>query len=334
MIVCEISSSTLQGVSPKSCGTDISGTGFVTTYTYTTETSDALQVTTVTQGAQTRVFKVDSLGRTVYTSEPEVGVTTYAYSYSGTAGLGLMVVRQKPQANQGNPSTLTKTTTQYDNNGGYVCQGSNQPSCTNGTQVYGFNASYAGTHVTNTCDTVLGICNSFSYDEFNRLSARTVTQGTVQNYTYNYDRYGNRWAQNAPQGGSTSSISFNQSNNIINTAGYANDAAGNVTNDSQYVYRFDADGNVISGGGATYAYDSLNHRVQIAPTRGTYEFVFDIFGRRISCWTTAPSQTLVSSNVYSDSGQPIAFRDGVQTQFAHQNWLGTERVRQATTGRW
>ena len=49
-------------------------------------------------------------------------------------------------------------------------------------------------------DIVLSVCNSFGYDEFNRLTARTVYQGTVQNFTYTFDRYGNRWAQNAPQG--------------------------------------------------------------------------------------------------------------------------------------
>ena len=37
--------------------------GFVTTYAYTTDSS-ANQITTITQGSQTRVSKTDSLGRT------------------------------------------------------------------------------------------------------------------------------------------------------------------------------------------------------------------------------------------------------------------------------
>jgi YD repeat-containing protein len=74
--------------------------------------------------------------------------------------------------------------------------------------------------VTQTCDTVLNVCNSFGYDEFNRLTARTVNQGTVQNFTYVFDRYGNRWGQTAPQGGPALSISFDKYNNIINTSGF------------------------------------------------------------------------------------------------------------------
>jgi len=187
--------------------------------------------------------------------------------------------------------------------------------------------------VTQTCDTVLDVCNSFGYDELDRLTARTVTQGTVQNFTYGYDRYGNRWTQNAPQGGPSLSISFNQGNNIISTSGFANDLVGNVANDTFHGYSYDADGNLISvdsGATATYYYDSLNQRVRIAPTRGTYEFVWDIFGRRVSNWAAA-SHGFVESNAYTDSS-PIAFRIGGQTDFEHQNWLGTERMRTSYNG--
>jgi RHS repeat-associated protein len=179
----------------------------------------------------------------------------------------------------------------------------------------------------------MNLCNSFGYDEFNRLTARTVTQGTVQNYTCNYDRYGNRWAQNAPQGGFSESISFNTYNNIISTSGFANDIPGNIANDGYYSYSYDADGNLISVGNpaiATYYYDSLNERVREAPTRGTYEFVWDTLGRRVSNWY-APNHSFVESNAYTDSG-PIAFRLGGQRQFEHQNWLGTERVRTTYNG--
>jgi RHS repeat-associated protein len=232
--------------------------------------------------------------------------------------------------NLGNGLTAVNT---YDtlgrSSGGWVCAGSSQPTCTGGTlQAYGYTVYTVGTQVKQTCDIVVNVCNSFGYDEFNRLTARTVNQGTVQNFTYTYDRYGNRWAQNAPQGGPTLSISFNQANNIINSSGFANDVPGNIANDSLHGYSYDADGNLISvdnGATARYYYDSLNQRVQIAPTRGTFEFVWDIFGRRVSTWF-ASSHNLIESNAYTDSA-PIAIRGGGSTQFEHQNWLGTERVR-------
>ena len=105
--VCEISSSTLQGAAPTACGLDISGTGFSTTYAYNL----ANHTTTTTQGAQTRVFQTDWLGRPTLIQQPESGQTTYSYAYNST---GLAVTRQRPAANQSSSTTLTTTTTQYD----------------------------------------------------------------------------------------------------------------------------------------------------------------------------------------------------------------------------
>jgi len=109
---CEISSnSSMPGSgSPASCGLDIAGTGFMTSYAYNL----ANQTTTLTQGAQTRVFQTDWLARPTLTQEPERGQTTYSYSYNNA---GLLVTRQRPMANQTSSTTLTTTTTQYDSVG-------------------------------------------------------------------------------------------------------------------------------------------------------------------------------------------------------------------------
>ncbi len=111
--VCEISSNaSMPGPSgsPSSCGLDIAGTGFPTTYAY----SLLNHMTTVTEGAQTRVFQTDWLGRPILIQEPESGQTTYSYAYNST---GLVVTRIRPKADQINPSTTTATTTQYDSVG-------------------------------------------------------------------------------------------------------------------------------------------------------------------------------------------------------------------------
>jgi RHS repeat-associated protein len=109
--VCEISSgsSVVGSGSATACGTDIPGTGFLTTYAY-----GPGNTTTISQGAQQRIFQTDSAGRVVYIKEPERGVTTYSYVYNST---GLVVTRVRPQANQTNPAVTTTTTTQYDSLG-------------------------------------------------------------------------------------------------------------------------------------------------------------------------------------------------------------------------
>ena len=109
-VICEISSTTLYGTqTPGSCGTDISGTGFITSYGY--GYSGGYPTTTTAQGSQIRSSQTDWAGRTVSTSEPERGLTSYTYSANST---GAVVTRTRPQANQTNSSVLTTTTTQYD----------------------------------------------------------------------------------------------------------------------------------------------------------------------------------------------------------------------------
>ena len=114
-VVCEISSNNSMPGSgqPTSCGTDITGTGFTTTYSYALATG----TTTVTQGAQTRTLQNDWLGRPVSVTEPESGTTTYGYTFNAT---GLQVTRTRPKANQTSPSAQTTTTTQYDSIGRVV----------------------------------------------------------------------------------------------------------------------------------------------------------------------------------------------------------------------
>jgi YD repeat-containing protein len=89
---------------------DINGNGYVTKYSYSLPN----HTTTILQGAQQRVFQTDSVGRTISTSEPERGLTTYGYTYNST---GLVVTRTRPKANQTTATVTTTTTTQYDSLG-------------------------------------------------------------------------------------------------------------------------------------------------------------------------------------------------------------------------
>jgi hypothetical protein len=76
--------------------------------------------------------------------------------------------------------------------GRWVCNGPAAMYCSGGAQVYGTDGPWRGSRMLYQSDTVLNQQVTFGYDEFNRLNARTVTQCTQQNYTYSYDRYGNR----------------------------------------------------------------------------------------------------------------------------------------------
>jgi RHS repeat-associated protein len=476
-IVCEISSNgNMPGSgSPVSCGTDIPGTGFTTNYSYTL----ASPTTTVTQGPQTRTFSTDWLGRTTSVQEPESGLTTYGYSYNST---GLVVTRQRPQANQTSASTLTTTTTQYDSLGrvltvsysdgtptknftydktvswpgltqnnligrmasaavsnaatifGYDAMGrttdldeclpsgcgnsaynrllhstydlaGNLTSSTDGGAAtstysispaneilsltssindandpanlvsnvqngpngpisynlgnglattysydalgrlnsgkvalqgspsycyvfhgYRFTDAWKGVRLTSSSDTVLNQSSTYGYDEFNRLTALTVNAGAVQNYTWTYDRFGNRLTQTALQGGLSTSVGVNTSTNQL--VGYTYDAAGNMINDGLHSYSYDAEGNLVSvdsGQTAQYVYNALNQRVRTVVGNTITEFVFNASGQRASVWNGTTHAQIRGQ--YYLGGKPVAFYASGAAHFQHQDWLGTERLR-------
>jgi RHS repeat-associated protein len=111
---------------------------------------------------------------------------------------------------------------------------------------------------------------NYSYDVLSRL-ATAQTTGSA-NYpawgiSWSYDRYGNRLAETVTAGsGPSNSVSVDATTNRINTAGYAYDAGGNMTNDGLNTMTYNAENRVvtsISGGvTSTYSYDGNGLRVK------------------------------------------------------------------------
>ena len=170
--VCEIAPTTINTQNtgtPANCGTDIAGTGLITTYSYTlaTPTTTITQGTQTTQGIQIRTFQSDWLGRPTMVSEPESGTTTYSYAYNST---GLQTTRQRPKANQSSSSTLTTTTWQYDSLSRLVSVSYTDGTPTK-TYTYDVNGGFG--------DTQTNIIGRLSH-------AATPTTGTV----YGYDAMG------------------------------------------------------------------------------------------------------------------------------------------------
>jgi RHS repeat-associated protein len=214
-------------------------------------------------------------------------------------------------------------------NGRWVCNGPAAQYCSGGTQIYGTNSYWHGSQMQGQADT-LNDGVTYGYDGFNRLTSRTVTAGTVQNYTYAYDRYGNRVSQTPLQGGYSFNPTINAANNQITTSGYTYDAAGNMTSDTVHSYTYDAEGNItkVDGGStAQYVYDVFNQRIHVQTASATNEYVYDPMGRRVSTWLS-PNNYGSEGRIYWGDGQQIAYRsiDGT-TYFDHQDMLGTERMR-------
>jgi RHS repeat-associated protein len=182
------------------------------------------------------------------------------------------------------------------------------------------------------CDTALNQCVNYGYDEFDRLNSRSVYVGTANNFTYAYDRYGNRWQQTVTAGsGPQPQYSFNTAKNQISGSSY--DAAGNLTNDGAHSYTYDAEGNItaVDGGQtATYTYDALNRRVETVVGGTKTDFVYNANGQRASTWNGA-NNTQIQGQYYWGS-KPVGYYRGGSAHFQHQDWLGTERIRTTYNG--
>lgn len=170
---------------------------------------------------------------------------------------------------------------------------------------------------------------AFTYDGFNRLLSSNKNSGQ-QTFTYDYDRYGNRWHQNAPQGGPAPQYIFDN-NNHLNGSGVTYDALGEVQTDGLgNSFTWDAEGRLIqvnqgSTVVATYSYDAEGRRVHGA----NGEYVYDLGGNMITQF--ALNGTWSYGEIYVGD-RHLATYSGGTTNFYHGDWLGTKRVMTALNG--
>ena len=204
--------------------------------------------------------------------------------------------------------------------------GSAMTGGTGGT-IYAAGVSYEPNgDVENSSDSVNGNW-TYTYDAFDRLNTAVSNEGLGCSEVY--DLYGNRLQQNAYEGSCyTPQYSSTGNNNQINQFGY--DAAGDVVNDGEYTYTYDAEGristvNTLSGTNiATYVYDAEGRRVRRISSVDTEDDVYDLSGHVISAFST--NGVWQRGEVYA-GGAHLASYFGGTTYFNHADWLGTERVR-------
>jgi RHS repeat-associated protein len=175
------------------------------------------------------------------------------------------------------------------------------------------------------------------YDSFGRLSAANCSgnaycpaaNGGPVDYTYAYDRYGNRWQQKPTSGtGITELLTFNSNNQV---ASNAYDPLGNVTSDGTYTYTYDAENRPITvSGGTSYAYDAFGRRVYRQTTAGTREYTFDLQGNVLNMIISGS----IGPAYISIAGRPwgqIPTSNG-STWFMHTDWLGSTRAYTTLSG--
>ncbi|HUY86577.1 MAG TPA: RHS repeat-associated core domain-containing protein [Acidimicrobiales bacterium] len=170
---------------------------------------------------------------------------------------------------------------------------------------------------------------TYGYDDFNRLASASMTG---QSYTYDYDRFGNRWHQNGPH---SSSLSFSGNNNRMDT--YSYDAAGNLLNDGTTAYTYDSESRIITAtnsisGASSYLYDANGRRIRKTTAGVSVDFLYDLSGHEIT--QLSSTGTWNRGEIYA-GGRHLGTYDGGTggtTYFTFADWLGTERARSTSTG--
>ena len=100
---------------------------------------------------------------------------------------------------------------------------------------------------------------TYSYDNLYRL---TQAESSVWTAAWSYDRYGNRLSQTTTGVSYSETLSISSTSNRVSAWTY--DDAGNVTNDGNHTYQYDAENRLIGIDGsatAVYAYGPQGERV-------------------------------------------------------------------------
>lgn len=173
-------------------------------------------------------------------------------------------------------------------------------------------------------------------DQLNRLMSSSCAsnstalcpdQASTQAFTYTYDRFGNRWTQNATPEGPQPQYSFNAGTNRVDQFTY--DADGNLINDGTYQYTYDAENRLIAVNSATYMYDAEGRRVNKNLAGASLDYLFDPAGRQIA--EVEAGGVWDREEIYV-AGRHLATYTGSTTYFHNSDWLGTERVRTNISG--
>jgi len=177
---------------------------------------------------------------------------------------------------------------------------------------------------------------TYAYDDFNRLLSANATG---QAYTYDYDRYGNRWHQNGPY---SSQLGFDANNRVTGVTGLGYDLAGDMTGDGSgpgtHTYFYDAENRIIQVDGtlgtcstatACYVYNAEGQRVRKTTGSTSVDFLYDLGGNEIT--QISSGGIWQRGEVYAGSRHLANYSNGT-TYFVHADWLGTERVRSTRSG--
>ena len=181
--------------------------------------------------------------------------------------------------------------------------------------------------------TLEGTCN-YAYDDLARLNSVNCGPGNwaqdfsyVDNGTNSIGAFGNL-SKSVPGGytGQSFAAAYSDTTNRLITIGSTSvsyDNNGNVLSDGFYTYAWDGEGNLATLGGNTETYDALDRRVEQS-SGGVYtEIVYGPDGGKLALMS---GQTATKVFAPLSAGATAVYTSSGLAYYRHPNWLGSSRI--------
>ena len=168
-------------------------------------------------------------------------------------------------------------------------------------------------------------CN-YSYDDLRRLTSGNC--GSVESQTFGYDPFGNLTKTGNP--GQSFQPVYKDPNTGQTTNKYVSipgttvqyDGNGNVMSDGSHTYAWDADGKSVTADGAGLTFDALDRMVE-QNRSGTYtQIVYAPRGQKLALMN---GQSLVKAFVLLPGGATAVYGSAGLDHYRHSDWLGSSR---------
>lgn len=208
-------------------------------------------------------------------------------------------------------NTMRKTQYQFNING----------QSSTGTLTWNANATLGQLAITdqfNGADTQT--CN-YVHDDLTRIASANC--GTAASQTFSYDPFGNISKSGSPY---TFQPTYNSTTNRFatipgTTPSY--DANGNVLSDGSHTYAWDADGNSVTLDSVGLTFDALDRMVE-QNRSGTYtEIVYSPGGAKLALMS---GQTLQKAFVPLPGQATAVYTSSGLDHYRHSDWLGSSRL--------
>ena len=212
---------------------------------------------------------------------------------------------------------------------------------------YGFNAGSTdnGNAVSWTAIGQQAFNRAFTYDSLNRLATLNQSSGAATgcsatfNLSWTYDSWGNRTDQTVNSGTCNAFHAGVNTNNQLSGSPYQYDAAGNMTNDGNHTYFYDAEERLVqvdgssgyctNGSGtpatACYSYDALGQRTQKTVGSAITQYVRDLGGQVILETDGNGNGNPTADYIYMVGNLAAEYKNST-TYFAHSDHLGSTRL--------